>query len=174
MKSRVCGLYEAADLLCGDSLCEKSGTVQWVDTRMPHKRYRRVKNHADLLKLESVDPESDNIFMDNYLSTYYPGTPDNLEDLCLHDFVANYDWYGKDANGDRTYRKLTKPRFVNHKVLDPNSAKQREDYFYSLILLFVPFRNESSLVRDDETAEDAFNRLLVITALLIMKDFRPC
>ena len=32
----------------------------------------------------------------------------------------------------------------------------REDYYYSLILLFVPFRDEASLVQDDETAEEGY------------------
>ena len=51
--------------------------------------------------------------------------------------MANYDWYGKDSDGNRTYSKLRKPRLVNHKIFDPDMAEQREDYFYSLILLFV-------------------------------------
>ena len=42
---------------------------------------------------------------------------------------------------------------VNHK-------ENREDYYYSLILLFVPFRDEGALLRENETAEEAFNRLL--------------
>ena len=33
-----------------------------------------------------------------------------------------------------------------------------EDYFYSLLLLFVPFRNEAELVNEKETAEQAFSR----------------
>ena len=27
------------------------------------------------------------------LDTSYPQRPESLEDVCLHDFVANYDWY---------------------------------------------------------------------------------
>lgn len=36
--------------------------------------------------------------------------------------------------------------------------KIREEYFYSLIVLFVPFRSECALVGDGESAEAAFNR----------------
>ena len=36
-----------------------------------------------------------------------------LDDLCLHDFVANYDLFKKDSDGKRVYRKLTK---VDHPV----------------------------------------------------------
>ena len=40
---------------------------------------------------------------------YYPQRPARLEDVCLYNFVANYDRYGKDANGDRKSSKLKKP-----------------------------------------------------------------
>ena len=36
------------------------------------------------------------------------------------------------------YTKLKKSRLPNHKLFDPQKENQREDYFYSLILLFVP------------------------------------
>ena len=45
-------------------------------------------------------------------------------------------------------------------VFDPEKESQREDYFYSLILLFVPFQNESDLLLPKETVEEAFSRLL--------------
>ena len=51
--------------------------------------------------------------MEDVIDTHYPKKPDNLDDLCLHDFVANYDWYTKDRRGKRVYRKLTKPRLIN-------------------------------------------------------------
>ena len=160
LQTREMGGHECYDHISGDHLFEKSAPVQWVDVRMPHKRNRRLKNHAELLKMESVDPNSEDIFLDNFLSTYYPERPEDLEDVCLHDFVANYNWQGKDAKGDRIYRRLNKPRLVNHREFDLNKAEHREDYFYSLILLFVPFRDESSLLRENETAEQAFERLL--------------
>ena len=76
----------------------------------------------------STDPDSENIFKENLYSNYYPDRPEELQDLCLHDFVANFDWYGKDSKGQRKYRKLGKPRLVNHMILDPEKEDQREDY----------------------------------------------
>ena len=161
LRTRECGLYEACDLLRGDHLCEKSVTVKWVDVRMPHKRTRRLKNHSVLKDMETNDPESEKIFEEDIFSDYYPNRPDDLEDVCLYDFVANYDWYGRDLEGNRKYRKLTKPRLVNHYAYDPNKESQKEDYYYSLVLLFVPFRDEGAdLLEENETAEEAFNRLL--------------
>ena len=83
-----------------------------------------------------------------------------MEEVCLYDFVANYDWQSKDVNGDRKYSKLRKPRLPNNKLFDPQKEDQRENYFYSLLLLFVPFRDESSLILENETAELAFQRLM--------------
>uniref|UniRef100_A0A1X7TGR5 Uncharacterized protein n=1 Tax=Amphimedon queenslandica TaxID=400682 RepID=A0A1X7TGR5_AMPQE len=35
---------------------------------------------------------------------------------------------------------------------------ERDDFYYSLIFLFVPFRDESALVMEGETMEEAFRR----------------
>ena len=67
---------------------------------------------------------------------------------------------GTDASGNKQYRKLTKPKIVNRKMFDPNKPEQREDYFYTLLLLFVPFTVESELLKEGETAEHAFNQFL--------------
>ena len=53
-----------------------------------------------------------------------------------------------------------KPCLPNHRLFDPNKENQREDYFYSMLLLFMPFRNEGTLLAENETAEEAFNRLI--------------
>ena len=69
------------------------------------------------------------------------------------------DWYSKDDSGNRKHTKLGKLRLPNHKLFDPENENQREDYYYSLILLFAPFREENSLLLEDETAEP-FRRLV--------------
>ena len=160
LRSRECGLYEASDLLLGDHLTEKSDAVKWVDVSLPHKRSRRLKDHKVLEDVAKCDPDSEDIFQDNLLDTHYPRRPTDLEGVCLYDFVANYDYYGTDGSGKRKYRKLTKPRLPNHKQFDPEREDQRDAYYYSLILLFVPFRDESNLLLENETAEEAFRRLL--------------
>ena len=159
LRSRECGLYEASDLLLGDHLCEKSVTVKWIDVSFPHKRNHRLKKHKDLDELRKTDPESEDIFEENLLDTHYPNRPKHLEDVCLYDLVANFDWYIKDDAGNRVYKELKKARLVNHKLFDCNNESQREDFYYSMILLFVPFRDESSLLLANETAEEAYDRL---------------
>ncbi len=48
----------------------------------------------------------------------------------------------------------------NHKLFDPENENQREAYFYSLILLFTPFKYESDLLLENKTAEEAFHRVV--------------
>ena len=122
--TRECGLYKAADLLLGDHLYEKSDTVKWVDVRMLDNRNRRLKDHKELVIMVFADPDSSDIFKENLHSNFYPNKPKQLEDMCLHDFLANYDFYGKDANGNRNYRQLTKSRLVNHKIFDPEKENE--------------------------------------------------
>ena len=38
LRSRECGLYEAADILLGDHLYEKSDSVQWITVEKPENR----------------------------------------------------------------------------------------------------------------------------------------
>ena len=81
-----------------------------------------------------------------------------MENVCLYDFVANYVKCGVDKHGKTVYRRLTKSVLPNHKLYNPNKDNERESYFYSLLLLFVPFRNEDNLSDETESYENAFRR----------------
>ena len=56
----------------------------------------------------------------------------------------------------------------NHIVYNPTKEEQRDSYYYSLLLLFVPFRSESELVPPGQTPETAFN--VHITSNVAMQD----
>ena len=43
-------------------------------------------------------------------------------------------------------------------MFNPSRENERENYYYSLLLFFVPFCNEGELIEKGESAEDAFNR----------------
>ena len=58
----------------------------------------------------------------------------------------------------RLSRKLNKSVLPNHKLFNPKKEDEKESYFYSLLLLFVPFLNEGELTEEGESAEDTFNR----------------
>ena len=78
------------------------------------------------------------------------------EDVCVYDFVAEYTKSGVDEDGNMVYCKLGKPILPNHKLYNPNKEDERGNFFYSLLLLFVPFRDEGDLIEEGETAESAF------------------
>ena len=158
VKSREVGLYEAADLLLGDHLTRKSRDVKFVNARQPQKRSRVLKNYTELKQLRESNPDSDDVFAPSVVDVHYPSRPDELEDLCLYDFVKFIDWYHRDKDGKKTYRRLAKPCVPNHPTYDPRKLEQVDDYYYSLILLFVPFRDENNLLLPNETPEQAFNR----------------
>ena len=61
-------------------------------------------------------------------------------------WFRDYDGVGVDDDDQYMYSKLTKPHLSIHKLLDPEKETQWEDYFYSLLLLFVPFRQEADLL----------------------------
>ena len=159
LRFRECGLYEAADLVLGDHLTEKSCTVKYVDVSLPSKRSHRLKSHKELQRLALNEPNSDEIFEHCLIENYYPDRPQNLKEMCLYDFVKWIDWTSRDKSGKRDYKRLNKPRLPNHKLYDPEREEQRVDYYYSLILLFVPFRDENTLLLPNEKAEEAFHRL---------------
>ena len=79
--------------------------------------------------------------------------PAALADVCLFDFVKWYRRGNNDADGRRQYVKLARPKIPNHRIYDPD---EREAYFYLLLLLFVPFTDESELAAEGQTAEEAF------------------
>ena len=92
------------------------------------------------------------------MDTFYPQRPSDMEDVCLYDFVAEYTKCGVDDDRNTAYRKLGKTVLPNHKSYDPKRENEHERYFYSLLLLFVPFRNEADLIQHGENAESAFDR----------------
>ena len=119
--------------------------MKWIDVSLPQNRQHRLKDHRLLQDMAIHEPDSDDIFEKVLLDTHYRKIPASLEVVCLYDFVAKYDWQSKDVHGDRNYSKLRTTK---------RKSKRK------LLLLFVPFREESSLILKNETAELAFQRLM--------------
>ena len=72
-------------------------------------------------------------------------------------FCGKHVYAGLNKNGKRAYLKLDKPHLPNFKQFA--IQKDRKDsYYYGIILLFVQFRKEETLVNDGKTVEEAFNR----------------
>ena len=105
-----------------------------------------------------MDRSSKVNFNPSLIEDFYPTRPNNMEDVSLYEFVANYkfDKIGKD--GEREYKPRSKPVLANHRTFNPMKETERDDFYYSLIFSFVPFRDESTLIMEGETMEEAFRR----------------
>ena len=111
-----------------------------------------------------AEPDSDNIFENNAIDVFHPTRPDQLKDVCILSGGMSYSKV--DCHGNGQYRKLNKPCLPNHKLYDPSKEDQQEDYYYCLLLLFVPFQNESDLLGKGVSAEEAFNHLISSTSCM--------
>ena len=129
LRSRECGMYEASDILLEDHFLGKSQTVQWIPADLLYKRKRRLKNHTKLKEMLDAEPDSVDIFENNFIDDFYPKRPDELEDVCLYDFVRWCVHSETDCHGNRKYKRLNKPCLPNHKIYDPSKEDQREDYY---------------------------------------------
>ena len=72
LRSHECGLYEAADILLGDHLYEKSDAVQWISVKRPEKRKVRIKGYRELQQMAESDPDSNDLYQANLLDNFYP------------------------------------------------------------------------------------------------------
>ena len=119
-----------------------------------------MRKHKEHKEMAELNPDSNDLYEESLIDDFYPKRPEGLKDVGLYDFVKWYDKTGNDASGKRQYRKRLKPKIVNNKIFDPTKPKQCEDYFYNLLLLFVPFTDESNFRCEGKTAEEAFNEFL--------------
>ena len=156
LRSRECGLYEASDILLKDHLLSKSVDVHWVNVNQPSKRKCHYSALQDMAK---SNPNSTYIFEPNIIDDHYPNIPENLESVCLHEYVAAYE--RKKCSGVMSTVPRNKRVLVDYIVYNPSKEDQKDAYYYSLLLLFVAFRKESKLVPKGETSETAFNAHVV-------------
>ena len=66
-----------------------SGWIKWVDVSQPHNRKRSLKDHSKLTEMRECNPNSTDIFEANLIDTFHPERPDDMEDVCLYDCVAD-------------------------------------------------------------------------------------
>ena len=78
-----------------------------------------LKNHSELKAMTAKNPNAEDIYAPSLIDNFYPTRLSELENVCLYDFVAHYKYDGNDRNGERKYRKLTKPVLPNHNTHDP-------------------------------------------------------
>ena len=165
IKQRQVGANEAVDRLLGHKLYSQSRQLRFADLQPRDKACRVLKPMKEVERLVQSDENSTDIFYDHWVLDIYPARPDVLEDVSLHEFLGWYEKGGnvKDVtmrlkNGNGCLRKRTvKPYIVTHPIVNPNrSSEEKERYFYQLLKLFRPWRDEQNICSLGQTYEAAF------------------
>lgn len=167
LKRRLVSAPEAAYRLCHLPLKMCSRKTVFVNSCRPEDRYR-------LLRFENDDTSVFNNIFDKYEER-----PDELEGISLAEFAVRYESIGgvlwSEDEGDIelqerdneerrliTLRNKTKmrvrnkPAILRHRYYTITS--DRDNFFYSLLVLHVPFRNEKEIMEEHETPEACFIR----------------
>lgn len=157
---RQVSLQEVVYRLGGFSLVRSTRTTVTVNSRYPQNRSKLLKPKKDLSQLPD---QSTHVFEPGTID-YYQNRPDGHEwDLMsLATFATHYTTTGKQSPNStklKTYdmwaKKRQKPACLRLPHLTPASG---DEYYYSLLVLFKPFRQESEIIHDGESPTDAFVR----------------
>ena len=156
VKSRQVGANEAADRLLGHKLYSKSRQLRFADLQKPDKAKRVLKAAEEIGRLLKSNPESPDIFQTHWVLDVYPDRPEELESSSLHEIIS---WYEKEKDMPGSSKPLqlkhlpyylrrrkTTPYIVTHQTINPHqSDENKEIYYYYLLKLFKPWRNEQHL-----------------------------
>lgn len=160
LNNRECGTLEAADTLLQISLfgTDNKTTIKWLDVRQ--ERNRKL---LDWKQVAALPDDNDDLFCPSLIDTHYPNRPEALQQLCLYDFASRYEIvktkpkrveefhvYGKLFVKRRKY-----PFMINH--YNYNMEKDSEKYFYTLLLLYKPFIQETELLGSFKTYAESFD-----------------
>lgn len=102
-----------------------------------------------------MNPNSSHIYCNNLIDNYYPNRPNQLENMSLYEFASKYDFKSipcilndNNANCIKLENSFGYMHFRNKiavlkiPFIKPNCYMNQEKYFYQLLLLFKPWRNE--------------------------------
>ncbi|CAK1584069.1 unnamed protein product [Parnassius mnemosyne] len=162
LANRECGALEASDTLLGIPLygTDPQTTIRWLDVNI--HRNRRVKSKSEMTGL---DPNSTDIYYDPWIDNVYPARPDELQDMNLFDFSKDYDLVNTRPVSNKVeyyvlankkyLKKRDRPYLINHYLYDVEQMPEK--YFFSLLLLFKPWRILDDLKMQHETYTETFN-----------------
>lgn len=162
---RETGLLEACDALLGFALWGKDpeSVIRYVNIN--ENRNKRLKDRRDI---EQLDDESSDIFYESFIDDDYPNRPEQLEHVCLFEFATWYDIH-KDSpkrNDIEYYKMKTGKKFAwkrkNMYLLSHYEYKVEtnpEAFYYTLLLLFQPWRDTTELKNGCETYAESFKKV---------------
>ena len=171
LKSREVSQHEAIARLIGLPLKETNVPVLFVTTGYRQQRTRMLKPRY---VLERMNEDDTDIFTPNILDKY-AARPSHLQQMCLAEFASLYTPCRKsqkenEDDDDNVVENLTtekihlkdnlgilqkrKRPFV-HRDYYTSKERDQEKYFHRLLLLYLPWQDESEL-ENEETFERKF------------------
>lgn len=164
LNNRECGTLEASDTLLSIPLhgTDPHTTIRWIDINV--NRNRRVKPKK---AIHELDPTSTDIYFDSWVDTHYPQRPKDLDGMHLYDFVRWHDIVSSrpksplelfyELSSCKFLKKRQRPYLINHYMYDINKCPEK--YYFSIILLFYPWRDLAELKAGKNTYTEAFDVL---------------
>ena len=161
LKHRQVSAQEAAFRLSNLKLIQCSRAVVYVNTRPENKRFKMLK---PLSEIEGMDDGETDIFLHNIID-YYMARPLFMESMSLYYFTS---WYIKcPAPKCQSEKSLQKVYIAKYDtwvrkgrssviIRFPSFFVTNDDYYFSLLMLLLPFRYETDLVGGFLTAKEAF------------------
>lgn len=164
LKHRRMTAQEAAYRLSNLKLIQSTRTVVYINSRPLDKRFKLLKPQQEL---RDLGPDCQDVFQLNIIDYYY-ARPVHMEDISLYFFAS---WYIKcprpaDTQSVSTRRHerifISGPDIWMRKrgraavIRYPTFSVTTDDYYYSLLMLLLPHRDESNIMGDYGSARDAF------------------
>ena len=176
MKQREMGAHEAADRILQNNgqMWRSSEKFEWLQATMPKKRSRTLRPLKDI---KNQDPNSKNIFFDNWVDNLYPYRPKTaeFEQMSIFDFVLQFDKASLPANSTegptnttkyqkihdintgkfiRTLQRRSKEPVLYHTYYNRHSHP--EEFYYSMLFLHKNWRVEGDILGDSDTYQEEF------------------
>ena len=159
LKNRRLSAQEAAFRMSKLKLIQSSRNVIYINCRESSKRMKILKPFAERCTLDS---NSTDVFHTNIIDYYYD-RPLHMENMSLFQFASTYQVCQNNAVGDRalpryklqTINKWIRQKKVKNVVRTPHLQFNSEGYFFSLLMLLLPHRHESNLIKPYSSAKEA-------------------
>jgi len=141
--------------------------MHFADLQPPSKVKRVLKSVDEISELLRTAADSNEIFQPHWVLDVYPDRPDELENTSLHEILSWYERQKNTGSQKETLklkhinyhlkRRIKSPYIVTHKLVNPNSSEEsKQMYYYSLLKLFKPWREESQLCHPSKSYNETF------------------
>ena len=175
LRKREMSAHEVVDRILQDGgemfICSEK--FEFVSTAPPARRTRVLRNLKDIERNDLSGVQS---FYPDLIHNFYPGRPntDCFDQMSLYDFVLKYHKIDikqgkkkgnavpiKQGSQIIAYYEQRAPKdipVIQHHNFD--IVKEPELYYYSLLILYKPWRIESDIRGDSSSHEEEFFRII--------------